>query len=101
MHAPLSSINLIGDTIFHHTCMFALVSNHGLDQIDAQEAERGRLARELHDNVGHWVAMISIDAEPIKQGLSASEKLALHSVETHSPRRHGGHGVLLFAEFSR
>src|ERR1035437_1642945 len=101
MHAPLSSINLIGDTIFHHTCMFALVSNHGLGQNDAQEAERARLARELHDNVGQRAAMISNDAELIKQGLPASEKLVLHSVENYSPRRHRGHGVSLFAEFSR
>src|ERR1035437_3244843 len=57
------------------------------DQIDAQEAERVRLVRDLHDSMGHRVAMISIDAELIKQGLPASEKLALHSVENHSPRR--------------
>ena len=58
-----------------------------LDQIDAQEAERACLARELHDNVGQRLAMISIDAELIKQGLPTSEKLALRSVENHLPRR--------------
>jgi hypothetical protein len=58
-----------------------------LAQIDAQEAERACLARELHDNVGQRLAMISIDAELIKQGLPASEKLALRSVENHLPRR--------------
>ncbi len=42
--------------------------------INAQEAERARLARELHDNVGQRVAMLSIDAELIKQGLPSSQK---------------------------
>jgi len=42
--------------------------------INAQEAERARLARELHDNVGQRVAMLSIDAELIKLGLPASEQ---------------------------
>lgn len=42
--------------------------------INAQEAERARIARELHDNVGQRVAMLSIDIELMKQGLSESDR---------------------------
>lgn len=57
--------------------------------INAQEAERARIARELHDNVGQRVAMLSIDAELIKQGLPSSnvglrtqlDKLCCHTAE--------------------
>ena len=41
--------------------------------INAQEAERARIARELHDSVGQRVAMLSIDAELIKLGLTSSQ----------------------------
>ncbi len=41
--------------------------------INAQEAERARIARDLHDNVGQRVSMLSIDVELIKQGLPESE----------------------------
>src|SRR5664279_2616946 len=47
MHAPLSSINLIGDTIFHHTCMFALVSDHGstMSRISRRQKNTRQLVR--------------------------------------------------------
>ncbi len=41
--------------------------------INAQEVERARIARDLHDNVGQRVAMLSIDVELIKQGLAESD----------------------------
>ncbi len=41
--------------------------------IDAQEAERARIARDLHDNLGQRVAMLSIDIELLKQGVPKSD----------------------------
>jgi PAS domain S-box-containing protein len=41
--------------------------------INAQENERARIARDLHDNLGQRVAMLSIDIELLKQGIPRSE----------------------------
>jgi len=48
--------------------------------IDAQEQERSRLARELHDNISQQLALLAINLEGIKLGLpaSAAELLARH-----------------------
>lgn len=43
--------------------------------INAQEDERARIARDLHDNVGQRVAMLAIDVELIKQGLAESDEV--------------------------
>ena len=60
--------------------------------INAQEAERARIARELHDNIGQRVAMLSIDAELIKQDLPASQtelRLQLDSLCRHTAELSG------------
>jgi PAS domain S-box-containing protein len=55
--------------------------------INAQEAERARIARDLHDNVGQRIAMLSIDVELIKQGLPESDvalRKQLDSIYQHT-----------------
>ena len=55
--------------------------------INAQENERARIARDLHDNLGQRVAMLSIDVELLKQGLPESEaemRRQLDSIYQHT-----------------
>jgi len=40
--------------------------------IEAQEEERSRLARELHDDINQRVALLAVNLEGLKQGLPAS-----------------------------
>ncbi len=41
--------------------------------IEAQEAERTRIARELHDDINQRVAMLAINLKAVKEDLSVSE----------------------------
>ncbi|MGA8489746.1 MAG: PAS domain-containing protein [Terriglobales bacterium] len=41
--------------------------------IDAQEQERTRIARELHDDIGQRLALLTIELEEIKQHLASSD----------------------------
>jgi PAS domain S-box-containing protein len=41
--------------------------------IDAQEQERTRIARELHDDIGQRLALLTIELEEIKQHLAVSD----------------------------
>ena len=40
--------------------------------IEAQEEERSRLARELHDDINQKLAMLAVNLEVLKEGLPAS-----------------------------
>ena len=41
--------------------------------IDAQEQERTRIARELHDDINQRIAMLSIELDAVQQSISASD----------------------------
>jgi signal transduction histidine kinase len=53
----------------------ALSANRELssEHVRGQEAERRRLARELHDELGQYLNAIKLDAVSLRQGLSSSE----------------------------
>lgn len=48
--------------------------------ITSQEEERRRVARELHDNIGQELALLSIQAQRIDSGISATENTAHHDI---------------------
>jgi PAS domain S-box-containing protein len=50
--------------------------------IQAQEQERSRIARELHDNINQQLALLAINLESLKQGVPASVELAQRIGET-------------------
>ena len=49
--------------------------------IEAQEAERTRIARELHDDINQRLAMLAINLKTVKQDLSLSEAKTSHRIE--------------------
>ena len=49
--------------------------------IEAQEAERTRIARELHDDINQRLAVLAIDLETVKEDLSLSEAETSHRIE--------------------
>ena len=57
------------------------LSNLNRRLIDAQEQERTRIARELHDNIGQRLALLTIELEELKQHLPNSDPEA--SRRTH------------------
>jgi PAS domain S-box-containing protein len=50
--------------------------------IQAQEQERSRVARELHDDINQQLAVLAINLESLKQGVPASVELAQRIGET-------------------
>jgi len=50
--------------------------------IEAQEQERSRIARELHDDINQQLALLAINLESLKQGVPASVELAQRIGET-------------------
>ena len=50
--------------------------------IEAQEQERSRIARELHDDINQQLALLAIKLESLKQGVPASVELAQRIGET-------------------
>jgi PAS domain S-box-containing protein len=48
--------------------------------ITSQEEERRRVARELHDNIGQELALLSVQAQRIDSGISDSEHTAHHDI---------------------
>src|SRR4051812_12786233 len=52
-----------------------MLSNHSRRLLEAQEAERARIARELHDDIGQRLALLSIALQQLQQSSeSASER---------------------------
>ncbi len=49
--------------------------------IEAQEAERTRIARELHDDINQRLAMLALNLKTVKQDLSLSETKTSHRIE--------------------
>jgi PAS domain S-box-containing protein len=49
--------------------------------IEAQEAERTHIARELHDDINQRLAMLAINLKSVKQDLSFSEAKTSHRIE--------------------
>src|ERR1700733_1937873 len=49
--------------------------------IEAQEAERTRIARELHDDINQRLAILAINLKTVKQDLSLSEAKTSHRIE--------------------
>ena len=49
--------------------------------IEAQEAERTRIARELHDDINQRLAMLAINLKTVKQDLPLSEAKTSHLIE--------------------
>jgi signal transduction histidine kinase len=49
--------------------------------IEAQEAERTRIARELHDDIDQRIAMVAVRLKTLKRGLPASEIETIRSIE--------------------
>jgi PAS domain S-box-containing protein len=49
--------------------------------IEAQEAERTRIARELHDDISQRIAMLAVTAKSLKKELPPSEVKAIHTIE--------------------
>ena len=41
--------------------------------IEAQEQERSRIARELHDDINQRIAMLAVDLDRLQQGMSGSD----------------------------
>jgi PAS domain S-box-containing protein len=50
------------------------LSNVSRRLIEAQEQERMRIARELHDDINQRIAMLSIDLDRVQQNMSASDR---------------------------
>jgi PAS domain S-box-containing protein len=49
--------------------------------IEAQETERARIARELHDDVNQRLALVTVNLETMKQTLPASEANVISRIE--------------------
>jgi PAS domain S-box-containing protein len=49
--------------------------------IEAQEAERTRIARELHDDINQRLAMLAINLKTVKEDLSSSETKTSRGIE--------------------
>ena len=49
--------------------------------VEAQEAERTRIARELHDDITQRLAILAINLETVKDDLSLSEAETSHRIE--------------------
>ena len=50
-----------------------VISSFGRKLIEAQEVERTRIARELHDDINQRLAMVAVNLKTVKQELSHSE----------------------------
>ena len=57
------------------------VSTLGQRLIHAQEEERSRIARELHDDIGQRLAILSIGLEDIRTAVRESSNLVLEQIE--------------------
>ena len=66
------------DVTEHRTAQRAL-SNLSQKLLEAQEHERSRIARELHDDIGQRVALLTIDLDRLLQELPAGS----HGVRAH------------------
>lgn len=52
--------------------------------ITAQEAERSRIARELHDDVGQRVALLAMDLELLSGGTDSESRILVNDVVTRA-----------------
>jgi signal transduction histidine kinase len=52
------------------------LSTVGRRLLEAQEEERSRIARELHDNVNQRLALLAIGLQKVEQGVSADSALS-------------------------
>jgi signal transduction histidine kinase len=48
--------------------------------VDAQEQERHRIARELHDGIVQQLTLVGLSVDQLRPGFTASEKLALDNI---------------------
>jgi PAS domain S-box-containing protein len=52
-----------------------MLSNHSQRLLEAQEAERARIARELHDDIGQRLVLLSIALQQLQQSGRSASKL--------------------------
>jgi signal transduction histidine kinase len=74
------ALSVIADVTERKMAEEALASLGGR-LIEAQEAERTRIARELHDDVNQRVAMVAVNLRTMKQHLSGSETQTIGYIE--------------------
>jgi PAS domain S-box-containing protein len=60
----------------------ATLSNLNRRLIEAQEQERSRLARELHDDVGQQMTMLAMDVDRLGENISETEAAARQQART-------------------
>jgi len=67
-----------------------LLENRRLAQqyLEAQEAERKALARELHDELGQYLNAIKTDAVSIQDQLSGAQSIAVAAIVRHADHLH-------------
>ncbi len=72
VHGEQCALSVIADITDRKMAEKALASLSGR-LIEAQEAERTRIARELHDDINQRLAMIAVNLKTLKQHVPASE----------------------------
>jgi signal transduction histidine kinase len=84
----MQSLLILGILREHHRRNRAQLEAQGFARqlISAREAERGRIARELHDNVGQKLAMLAIEVGLLDREMSGRGSLSerVHSLENHT-----------------
>jgi signal transduction histidine kinase len=51
--------------------------------VEAQEADRARIARELHDSLGQKIALLQAGLDQISRSLPSREQMQLHQLSAH------------------
>ena len=74
--APVRIVGMVADITQRKLAEEAL-SNVSRRLIEAQEAERARIARDLHDDIGQRLALLSVELELLR-GLPASPPTAIY-----------------------
>jgi PAS domain S-box-containing protein len=85
VHGKRCALSVIADITERKTAEQALATLSGR-LIETQEAERARIARELHDDINQQVAMVAVNLRTAKRHLSVSEAGASGYIEEASAR---------------
>jgi PAS domain S-box-containing protein len=80
VNGELCALSVIADVTERKLAEEA-ISGFGRRLIEAQETERTRIARELHDDINQRLAMVAVSLKMLKQGLPNSDQKTSRGIE--------------------